>query len=190
MVKRVIIGISGASGAIFGIRALELLKQNPDIETHLIISAAARETIAVETSWNMSDVKALADEVYSEANIGAVIASGSFLTEGMLIAPCSIKTLSAVANSYSDNLMTRTVDVQLKEGRKVVLMLRETPLHAGHIRLMLLAAENGAIIFPPVPAFYSRPKTVDEIINGIVGRALLRLGIDNSQYYQWEGILD
>ena len=185
--KRIIVGISGASGAVYGIRALEILKDDPEIETHLILSRAGKLTIEIETAWQVKDVQALASVNYSEKDIGAAIASGSFQTAGMLIAPCSIKTLSSVANSYADNLLTRAADVQLKEGRPVVLMVRETPLHPGHIRLMGLAADNGAVIFPPVPALYSQPKSVDEIISATVGRALSRLGIDNSEYPRWEG---
>ncbi len=185
--KRIIIGVSGASGAVYGIRALEILKDNPEIETHLILSQAGKLTIEIETAWQIKDVQALASVNYSEKEIGAAIASGSFQTAGMLIAPCSIKTLSAVANSYADNLLTRAADVQLKEGRPVVLMVRETPLHPGHIRLMGLAADNGAVIFPPVPALYSQPQSVDEIISATVGRALSRLGIDNPEYPRWEG---
>ena len=185
--KRIIIGISGASGAIYGIRALEILKDDPEIETHLILSKAGKLTLEIETPWQVQDVQALASASYSEKDIGAVIASGSFQTAGMLIAPCSIKTLSAIANSYADNLLIRAADVQLKEGRPVVLMVRETPLHLGHIRLMELAAANGAVIFPPVPAFYNRPQTVDEIISATVGRALSRLGVENSAYPRWDG---
>ncbi|HDD55406.1 MAG TPA: UbiX family flavin prenyltransferase [Chloroflexi bacterium] len=185
--KRIIIGISGASGAIYGIRALQILKEDPEIETHLILSQAAGLTIEVETDWKISQVQDLASVSYPEKEIGAPVASGSFQTDGMLIAPCSIKTLSAVANSYADNLLTRAADVQLKEGRPVVLMVRETPLHSGHIRLMSLAAASGAVIFPPVPAFYGRPQSLDEVVSSSVGRALSRLGIDNSKYPRWEG---
>lgn len=185
--KKVVIGISGASGAIYGVRALQILNDTPDTETHLILSKAAKYILEMETAWRVSDVQALASFSYLEDEIGAVIASGSFQTAGMLIAPCSIKTLSSVANSYADNLLTRAADVHLKEGRPLVLMVRETPLHLGHIRLMKLAAASGAVIFPPVPALYSQPQSVDEIINGTVGRALSRLGIDNSAYVRWEG---
>jgi 4-hydroxy-3-polyprenylbenzoate decarboxylase len=185
--KRIIIGISGASGAIYGIRALQILKENPELETHLILSQAAGLTIEIETNWKVKQVRDLASVSYSEEQIGASVASGSFQTAGMLIAPCSIKTLSAVANSYTNNLLTRAADVQLKEGRPVVLMVRETPLHSGHIRLMGLAAASGAVIFPPVPAFYGSPQSLDEVVSGSVGRALSRLGIDNSEYPCWEG---
>ncbi len=184
---RIVIGISGASGAIYGIRALEALREIPDVETHLVLTRAARLTISQETNWRIEDVKALATVAYSPDDIGAPIASGSFPTAGMLIAPCSVKTLSAIAHCYSSNLLSRAADVHLKEGRPVVLLFRETPLHRGHIRLMQIAAENGAVIMPPVPAFYSQPQTVGDIVNGIVGRALLRLGIENDLYYQWKG---
>jgi 4-hydroxy-3-polyprenylbenzoate decarboxylase len=185
--KRIIIGISGASGAIYGIKALQILQEDPEVETHLVISRAAGLTIELETEWKVSQVRDLAYASYSEKDIAAPPASGSFQTAGMLIAPCSIKTLSAVANSYADNLLTRAADVQLKEGRPVVLMVRETPLHAGHIRLMGLAAASGAVIFPPVPSFYGHPESIDEMVKGSVGRALSRLGIDNPEYPRWEG---
>lgn len=187
MVRRLIIGISGASGAIYGIRTLESLRQDDEIETHLVLTAAARATIVQETDWKVREVEALADSTYRPNDFGAAIASGSFATMGMLIAPCSVKTLSAIANSYNATLIARAADVQLKEGRRVVLLLRETPLHRGHLRLMQLAVENGAVIMPPVPAFYSHPRTVDDIVNGTVGRALLRLGVDNELYYRWMG---
>jgi 4-hydroxy-3-polyprenylbenzoate decarboxylase len=185
--RKIIIGISGASGSIYGIRALEILQEDPEIETHLILSRAGKLTLEIETDWKARDVQELASVSYSEQEIGAVIASGSFQTAGMLIAPCSIKTLSAVANSYADNLLARAADVQLKEGRPLVLRVRETPLHPGHIRLMSLAAASGAVIFPPVPALYSRPQTVEEIIDATVGRALSRLGIENAAYPRWDG---
>ncbi|MBI5350627.1 MAG: UbiX family flavin prenyltransferase, partial [Chloroflexi bacterium] len=180
------IGISGASGVIYGIRALEMLKGK--IESHLILSPAAKATIAQETDYKVSDVIALASVNHDHRDVGASIASGSFVTMGMLIAPCSIKTLSAVANSFSADLMVRAADVCLKEGRPLLLMVRETPLHRGHIRLMAQAAESGAIIFPPTPAFYSKPKTIDDIVNGTVGRALARLGIENEAYTEWKGM--
>jgi flavin prenyltransferase len=188
MADRLIIGISGASGVIYGIRLLEVLAQDKAIETHLVMSPAAKATITQETDWKVRDVEALADEVHSPANIGASIASGSFETLGMIVAPCSIKSLSAIANSYTADLLSRAADVQLKEGRPLLLLLRETPLHIGHIRLMLQAAENGAIVMPPVPAFYGRPQTVDEIVNGTVGRALARIGIKNKLYFEWLGM--
>ncbi len=188
MTLRLIIGISGASGVIYGIRMLEALSQDKAIETHLVMSPAAKSTIAQETDWKVSDVEKLASVVHKPGDIGASIASGSFETMGMIIAPCSIKSLSAIANSYDADLLTRAADVQLKEGRPVILLLRETPLHIGHLRLMVQAAENGAVIMPPAPAFYGRPKTVDDIINSTVGRALARIGIQNTLYFEWLGM--
>lgn len=185
--NRLIVGITGASGVVLGIRLLEILRL-ASIETHLIVSPAARATIAQETDWAIRDVLALADLVYNPQDIGATIASGSFPTLGMVIIPCSIKTLSAIANSYADDLMGRAADVTLKEGRPLILVVRETPLHRGHIRLMDLAARAGAVIFPPVPAFYTRPQTMDEMINNTVGRILARLGIENEAYKRWEGM--
>ena len=186
--RRLVVGITGASGVIYGIRLLQILKQGEDIKTHLVLSAAAKATIAQETNWKISDVEALATVSHDPKDIGASIASGSFVTMGMVIVPCSIKTLSAVANSYSADLMSRAADVCLKEGRPLILCVRETPLHLGHLRLMTHAAEIGATILPPVPAFYGNPQTVDELIDGTVGRILLRLGIDNDLYTQWKGM--
>jgi 4-hydroxy-3-polyprenylbenzoate decarboxylase len=186
--QRLIVAITGASGVIYGIRAMETLAQDPSVETHLILTAAARATIAQETDWKARDVEALASVVHPSSNIGASIASGSFETMGMLVAPCSIKTLSAIANSYSAELVARAADVQLKEGRPLVLLVRETPLHAGHLRLMQQAAENGAVIMPPVPAFYTRPKTLDDLINATVGRALSRVGVRNPLCFEWLGM--
>ena len=185
--KRLIVGITGASGVIYGIRALEMLRA-AEYETHLILSPAGRATIAQETSWSISDVEALATVRHDHRDVGASIASGSFRTRGMLVAPCSIKTLSAVAHSYSTDLLSRAADVCLKEGRPLLLMVRETPLHKGHLKLMLAAADAGAIIFPPVPAFYGRPQSLDDVINATVGRALARLGIDNQGYAEWKGM--
>jgi 4-hydroxy-3-polyprenylbenzoate decarboxylase len=184
--RRVVLAITGASGAILGIRALELLKQ-AGLETHLIISRAARQTITSETDWAVADVKALASACYEPQDIGARIASGSFVTEGMLVVPCSIKTLSGIANSYADNLVVRAADVCLKEGRKLILAVRETPLHVGHLRLMRQAARAGAIIFPPIPAFYGKAQSVDQLIDNLAGRILLRMGIENEHYHQWGG---
>ncbi len=187
MTPPLILAITGASGAIYGVRALELLRQ-AGVETHLILSAAARVTIAQETDRKVSDVLALADVAHDPRDIGASIASGSFPTRGMLVAPCSIKTLSAIANSYASDLVARAADVTLKEGRPLVLMVRETPLHRGHIRLMDLAARAGAVIFPPVPTFYGHPQTLDEAVTATVARALLRLGIETDAYPRWEGM--
>lgn len=188
MTQRLIIGISGASGVIYGIRMLETLAQDRAIETHLVMSPAAKATISQETDWKVSDVEKLASVVHKPGDVGASIASGSFDTMGMIIAPCSIKSLSAIANSYDADLMTRAADVQLKEGRPVLLLLRETPLHIGHLRLMVQAAENGAVIMPPAPAFYGKPQTVDDLVNGTVGRALARIGIRNQLYFEWLGM--
>lgn len=186
MPDRIIVAISGASGVIYGIRALQALRAMPNIETHLVLSAAARQTIVAETTWAVRDVHALATTVYDARDIGAAIASGSFATRAMLVIPCSIKSLSAIANSYAADLIARAADVTLKEGRPLVLVVRETPLHIGHLRLMTRAAEIGAIIFPPVPAFYRRPQTLDEIIDDTVGRVLARIGLDNDLYARWK----
>jgi 4-hydroxy-3-polyprenylbenzoate decarboxylase len=186
--QRLIVAISGASGVIYGIRLLETLRQDSAIETHLILTDAAKITIAQETDWKISDVEALAGVVHKTNNIGASIASGSFRVMGMVVAPCSIKSLSAIAHSYAHDLLSRAADVQLKEGRPLALVVRETPLHLGHLRLMVQAAEIGAIILPPAPAFYSRPHTVDDIVNGTVGRVLLRMGIENDLYFEWLGL--
>lgn len=185
-VKRIIVGISGASGPIYGIRTLECLKENTNIETHLILSPSAAQTIAAETDYALDDVRNLADIVHSFKDIGASISSGSFRTEGMIIAPCSIKTLAGVANCFSDNLITRAADVCLKEGRKVGLMVRETPLHQGHLELMVKAAQFGCLIMPPVPAFYHRPASINDIINQTVGRALDQFGIETGTVHRWK----
>lgn len=183
--ERLIVGITGASGVIYGIRALEILRHNEHIETHLIVSPSGLRTVTEETSYTASQVKELADVVHSYKDIGASISSGSYITRGMLVAPCSIKTLSGIANSYDENLLIRAADVCLKERRKVVLMLRETPLHRGHVELILKATDIGAIVMPPVPAFYHRPKTIDEIINQTVGRALDLFGISAGIVKRW-----
>lgn len=185
--QRLVVGISGASGVILGVRLLEVLRPM-EIETHLVLSPAARVTIAQETDWKVSDVVELADKVHKYEDIGASIASGSFLTRGMVVVPCSIKTLSAVANSYAGDLISRAADVTLKEGRPLALVVREAPLHKGHIRLLSLAVEAGAVIFPPVPAFYTHPQSVAEVVDNIVGRLLARLGIENRAYEQWKGL--
>jgi 4-hydroxy-3-polyprenylbenzoate decarboxylase len=186
MTDRIVVAISGASGAIYGIRALRALRAMPHVETHLIISPAAKQTIAAETDWALKEVEALAHTVYDARAIGAAIASGSFATRGMIVIPCSVKTLSAIANSYSADLIARAADVTLKEGRPLVLVVRETPLHLGHLRLMTRAAEIGAIIFPPVPAFYPKLQTLDAIVDDTVGRVLARIGLDNDLYARWK----
>ncbi len=182
--QRLVVAISGASGVILGIRLLEILR-SLSLETHLILSPAAKLTIRAETDWEVEDVIKLADVSYSHRDIGAAIASGSFRTRGMMVVPCSIKTLSAIANSYADDLISRAADVTLKEGRPLLLAVRETPLHRGHLRLMDLAAQNGAILFPPVPAFYARPADLDEMVDHLVGRMLARMGIENDRYPRW-----
>jgi 4-hydroxy-3-polyprenylbenzoate decarboxylase len=183
---RLVVGISAASGAILGIRLLETLKSTT-IETHLVLSASAHLTIRQETDWRLEDVVSLADVSYEVQDIGAAIASGSFVTLGMVVIPCSIKTLSAVANAFADDLLSRAADVTLKEGRPLVLVVREAPYHAGHLRLMSEATLSGAVIFPPVPAFYIHPHSVDDIINNTVGRVLARLGIKTDLYREWQG---
>lgn len=185
--QRLVVAITGASGVIYGIRALQLLA-DAGVETHLVLSATAKAAIAQETDWKVSDVEAQASVHYDDRDVGAAIASGSFLARGMLVAPCSIKTLSAIAHSYAANLVARAADVCLKEGRPLLLMVRETPLHKGHLRLMLEAADVGAVIFPPVPAFYARPASIDALVDGTVGRALARLGIETPAYHQWQGM--
>jgi 4-hydroxy-3-polyprenylbenzoate decarboxylase len=184
--RRIIIGLSGASGAIYGIRTLEALKAVPDVETHLIMSPSAGQTILDETDWTVSDVKALADVVHNQKDIGASLSSGSFKTDGMIVAPCSIKTLSGIVNSYDDNLLTRAADVCLKEARRVVLLVRETPLHLGHLELMARAAKYGAIVLPPVPAFYHRPKTLDDVINHTVGKTLDLFDVEHRLFPRWK----
>jgi 4-hydroxy-3-polyprenylbenzoate decarboxylase len=183
--KRLIIAITGASGVIYGIRALEVLRKVADIETHLILSPSGARTIVEETDHSVEHVRKLADHQYNYKDIGAAVSSGSFKTEGMLIAPCSAKTLSGIANCYNDELVVRAADVCLKERRRVVLLFRETPLHAGHIALMDQATRNGAIVMPPVPAFYSRPQSVDELVTQTVGRALDLFGIDAHIVKRW-----
>jgi 4-hydroxy-3-polyprenylbenzoate decarboxylase len=187
MKRRLVVAITGASGAVYGIRALQALREDPALEAHLVLSQAARTTIDEETNWSIDDVLALADTNYRPDDVGAPVASGSFPAAGMIIAPCSIKTLSAVAHSYASDLISRAADVQLKEGRPLLLLVRETPLHLGHLRLMVQAVEMGAILMPPVPAWYARPASVEEIVDATVGRALQRLGFDNSLYPRWTG---
>jgi len=187
-IQRLVVGISGASGASYGIRVLELARSIPDLETHLILTPAARLTIAVETDCTAEAVMHLADFVYDENDLAAPLASGSFETAGMVVVPCSVKSLSAIANSYASTLLTRAADVTLKEGRPLILVVRETPLHKGHLRLMLDVAEIGGIIFPPVPALYGRPKSVEEIIDATAGRILARFGFSNTFYPKWKGM--
>jgi flavin prenyltransferase len=184
--RPLIVGISGASGAIYGIRMLELLRET-GIETHLVISRSAEMTLAYETDFTTKDVRALASVNHPNADIGATISSGSFRTMGMVVAPCSIKTMSEIATGVTSTLLSRAADVVLKERRRLVLAVRETPLHAGHLRTMTQLADMGAIIAPIMPAFYNRPKTVDDIINHTVGRLLDLFGIDTAVVKRWQG---
>ncbi|AJB71777.1 UbiX family flavin prenyltransferase [Enterobacter hormaechei] len=187
--KRLIVGISGASGAIYGVRLLQVLRNVPGVETHLVMSQAARQTLSLETDLSLRDVQALADVVHDARDIAASISSGSFKTAGMVILPCSIKTLSGIVNSYTDTLVTRAADVVLKERRPLVLCVRETPLHLGHLRLMTQAAELGAVIMPPVPAFYHRPQSLDDVLNQTVNRVLDQFDIDLPEdlFTRWQG---
>ncbi|EFI6378535.1 UbiX family flavin prenyltransferase [Escherichia coli] len=187
--KRLIVGISGASGAIYGVRLLQVLRDVTDIETHLVMSQAARQTLSLETDFSLREVQALADVTHDARDIAASISSGSFQTLGMVILPCSIKTLSGIVHSYTDGLLTRAADVVLKERRPLVLCVRETPLHLGHLRLMTQAAEIGAVIMPPVPAFYHRPQSLDDVINQTVNRVLDQFSIilPEDLFARWQG---
>lgn len=188
--KRLIVGISGASGAIYGVRLLQVIRDVADVETHLVMSQAARQTLSLETDYSLRDVQALANVVHDARDIAASISSGSFKTAGMVILPCSIKTLSGIVNSYTDTLVTRAADVVLKERRPLVLCVRETPLHLGHLRLMTQAAELGAVIMPPVPAFYHRPQSLDDVINQTVNRVLDQFDIElpDDLFTRWQGV--
>ena len=188
--KRLIIGITGATGAIYGLRLLEEIAALPDWESHLVISEAGMLNVWQEHGLKRKDVERLADVTYNPKDIGAAIASGSFLTEGMVVAPCSIRTLSAAANALSDNLIARAADVVLKERRRLVLVTRETPLNLAHLRNMTLVTEMGGIVFPPVPAFYSAAKTIDDLVNHSVRRILDLFGIHSEQLARWEGMKD
>ena len=185
--RRLIVGMSGASGVIYGVRLLEVLKAESNVETHLVMSDSARMNINLETDWSAKDVLALADHVYSNRDIAASIASGSFGTDGMIVAPCAIKTLSAITNSYADSLIVRAADVVLKECRRLVLVPRETPLHTGHCELLYRASQLGAIIAPPMPAHYIKPQSVDDLINHHVGRILDLFSIDCGFVKRWNG---
>jgi len=184
---RLIVGMSGASGVIYGVRLLEALQTLPDVESHLVMSNGAKLNVALETRMQVREVEQLADVLHSDQNLAATIASGSYHTDGMIIAPCSMKTLSAVVNSYAEHLVVRAADVVLKEHRRLVLMPRETPLHVGHCRLLYEAAQMGAVIVPPMPAFYSDPQSVDDIVNHTVGRLLDLFGIDSGLVKRWQG---
>jgi len=179
-----VVGITGASGVIYGVELLKAL-QATDVETHLIISKSAGRTLAIETNYSLDDVCSLAHEVHSNKNIGAAVASGSFLTRGMVIAPCSIKSLSGVAYSYNENLITRAADVTLKERRPLVMMVRETPLHKGHLEMMVRCADLGATMLPPMPSFYHGPQTIQDIVNQSVGKVLDQFGIEHDLFRRW-----
>ena len=185
--KRLIVGMSGASGSIYGIRILEMLRAMDDVESHLVMSRYARLNIEIETSHSVEYVTELADVVHNANNQAASIASGSFKTDGMVMAPCSMKTLSAITHSYNDSLLVRAADVVLKERRTLVLMPREVPLHAGHCKLMYEATQLGAIIAPPFTSFYHRPKTIDDLVNHSVGRVLDLFGLDTGVVKRWAG---
>ncbi len=185
---KLIIGITGASGVIYGIRLLEVLSLRKDVETHLILSEAAEKNIHYETDWTTERIKALATHVYDVADLGAAPSSGSFKRDGMVVIPCSIKTMAALANSYNENLIIRAGDVTIKERKPLVLVVRETPLHSGHLEGMLKLSRMGAIIMPPVPAFYHKPKGIDDLINHIVGKTLDLFDIEHDLYQRWTGL--
>ncbi len=185
---RLIVGITGATGAIYGVRLMEVLSQAKGVETHLIISEAGSLNIEYETDWKTAQVVALADYSYDVKDITARLSSGSFKRDGMIIAPCTVKTMSALANSYTSNLMVRAGDVTIKEGKKLLLLARETPLHLGHLRNMARLAEMGAIIMPPIPAFYHRPQTIQDIIDHTVGKVLDLFDIEHNLFERWNGI--
>lgn len=187
--RRIVVAISGASAPVYGIRLLEVLRGQAGIETHAIVSNGAKATIAYETKWKVDDVLALADVVHDEKDLAAPLASGSFLTDGMVIAPCSMRTLGSIALSLNENLIVRAADVHLKERRKLVLMVRETPLHAGHLKSMYDLSLYGAVILPPVPAFYHLPKTIGDLVDHSVGKALDQLGVEHQLFRRWTGPL-
>ena len=185
MKKRIIVGISGASGVIYGVRTLMHLREVDDVETHLVLSEGGEVNIRVETDHTVEAVKAMADVVHRPDNLAATISSGSFQTDGMIVIPCSVKTLSGIANSYADNLVARAADVCLKEKRKLVLVVRETPLHKGHLELMVRAADLGAMILPPTPAFYHKPESIEDLLDQTIGKAFDYLGIEHRLFRRW-----
>ena len=187
---RLIIGISGASGVIYGIRLLEALRDQADVETHLVMSATGRMNIGIETDWKAKAVEELADVVHRNNDVGAMIASGSYRSDGMIVAPCSMKTLSGIVNSYADNLLCRAADVMLKEHKRLILVPRESPLHIGHCRLLYEASKMGIDIAPPMPAFYNRPESVDDVVNHTVGRLLDLIGLDAGMVQRWSGVAE
>lgn len=185
--KRLIVGLTGATGVIMGVRLLETLYAM-DVETHLVISDAAVRNVEIETDYSVEEISELADVTHDFHDVAAVIASGSFRTDGMIVMPCSIKTLSSIANSYADNLITRAADCTLKEGRKLVLAVRETPLHKGHLQLMARVNDIGGVILPPVPAFYNHPETIEDLIDHFVGKILDQFGMRSHSFKRWEGV--
>jgi 4-hydroxy-3-polyprenylbenzoate decarboxylase len=185
--RRLVVGISGASGAIYGVRMLKMLRQ-ANVESHLVVSRSAQITLAQEMDMSLADLQGLADVFYPNTDIGAAISSGSFRVDGMVIAPCSIKTLSEVATGTTGSLLSRAADVMLKERRRLVMMVRETPLHAGHIRSLAAVTEAGAIVYPPVPAFYARPASLEEMVDHTLGRVLDLFDIDTDAVRRWEGV--
>ena len=185
---RLVVGISGSTGAIYGVRLLEVLHGHPDLQTHVVISDSAKRTIDYETGRSVAQVLELATVVYDHRDVGAAISSGSYPVSGMIIAPCSIKTLSSVANAYNDNLLARAADVQLKERRKLVMIVRETPLNRTHLRLMLEVTDAGGVILPPMPSFYHLPKSVDDIVNQTVQKALDQFGLEKNLFRRWQGM--
>jgi flavin prenyltransferase len=186
-VKRYVVAITGSTGSIYGIRLLQKLGESKDAEVHLILSGPGKRTLVEETDWSLKDVEALAHVVHDDKDIGASLASGSFKTAGMVIAPCSVKTVSALASGYAETLIARAGDVHLKEGRTLIAVVRETPLHAGHLRRMVALAELGGVILPPMPAFYQRPRTIDDIVDHTVARILDRLGLPQDLVPEWPG---
>jgi flavin prenyltransferase len=185
--RRIVVGITGSTGSIYGIRLLERLRATPGVEVHLVLSAPAKRTLLEETDYTVKQVEGLGHVVYDNRDVGAALASGSFRTDATVIVPCSVKTLSALANGYTDTLISRAGDVALKEGRMLIAVVRETPLHAGHLRQMLTLAELGAVILPPMPAFYHRPRTVEDVVAHTVARILDRLRISHDLVPEWKG---
>lgn len=187
--KRLIVGISGASGVVYGVRLLEVLRGVPNVETHVVVSPAGRRTLTLETDYTLDHVERLAHHAYHPSDIAAAVSSGSFRAAGMVVAPCSMKTASGIASSYSDNLLLRAADVTLKDRRRLVLLVRETPLHLGHLRTLVQLTEMGAVVMPPVPAFYHRPTTLEEVIDQTVNRVLdlLDIELDRDLFPRWEG---
>jgi 4-hydroxy-3-polyprenylbenzoate decarboxylase len=186
-VKRIVVGMTGSTGSIYGIRLLEALRRTPEVEIHLVLSAPGKRTLVEETERSVADVETLAHVVYDNRDVGAAIASGSFRTAGMVVAPCSIKTLSALASCHADTLISRAGDVTLKEGRTLIAVVRETPLHVGHLKQMLALAEMGGVVLPPMPAFYNRPRTIDDLVDHTVARVLDRLGLPHDLVPEWAG---